>query len=216
MTRNWILEDTEYLLEFLRLSLLFISSHLLHQCLQGLCQPPGLSSSILFVSRFKDQDKKGSHCFCMGTDGTVLQSMISSIGILIRNRQTAFCVLNLSKDLLVSVRSKFLQRDWKLSFSLLNSAEVYTLLAHTWSTPTSQHQWKKRDERDLGNGHLHIVHPFSHLGVPETQFRQTWLDLFHEQMLTQVTWYRTPLWWNHNSPAKKSSLVSFRNRPLSI
>jgi hypothetical protein len=36
--------------------------------------------------------------------------------------------------LLVSVLSRFLQRDWKLSFSLLNSAEVYTLLAHTWHT----------------------------------------------------------------------------------
>ena len=32
---------------------------------------------------------------------------------------------------LVSARSRFLQSDWKLSFSLLNSAEVYTLLAHT-------------------------------------------------------------------------------------
>jgi hypothetical protein len=31
----------------------------------------------------------------------------------------------------VSARSRFLQRDWKLSFSRLNSAEVYTLLAHT-------------------------------------------------------------------------------------
>ena len=31
-----------------------------------------------------------------------------------------------------------------------------------------------------------------------------------------LTWCRTPLWWNHNSPAKRSFLVSFRLRPLPL
>ena len=140
--------------------------------------------------------------------------MIFSIGILMHQKQTNClpCVKSIQRPLSLSPFQVLAEGLEVVLFPLELCWGVHFACTHLVE---SRNQWKKRDWRDLGNSHLHIVHPFCHLGVPETQFHQIWLNLLHEQMLTQVTWYRTPLWWNHSSPAKKSSLVSFRSRPLS-
>ena len=87
-------------LQFGGLCFLFIWSSILHQSVKSLCQPSKIENVVSIKSIYF---WKNLWCYIL---------------ILVKRPRSEFTYF------LVSALSRFLQRDWKLSFSLLNSAEV--------------------------------------------------------------------------------------------